>query len=73
MRIGAHALVWTGEFDRAGVEKAVTGAVRASFDHIEFPVFEPEEWDVAHTRTLLHDHGLTAPTRLGCPRMARAS
>jgi D-psicose/D-tagatose/L-ribulose 3-epimerase len=67
MRIGAHALVWTGAFDQAGIEKAVTGAARAGFDHIEFPVFEPEDWDAAHTRALLDEHGLTAAASLGLP------
>src|SRR5688500_16032084 len=67
MRIGAHALVWTGTFDRAGIEKAVKGAASAGVDHIEFPVFAPEDWDVGYTRTLLEDHGLSAAASLGLP------
>ena len=67
MRIGAHALVWTGEFNRAGIKKAVVGAASAGFDHIEFPIFAPDEWDVAYTRTLLADHGLTSAASLGLP------
>lgn len=67
MRIGAHALVWSGRFDGAGIERAVTGAARAGFDHIEFPVFAPDEWDVALTKALLDDHALTAAASLGLP------
>lgn len=67
MRIGAHALVWTGAFDRPGIERAVTGAASAGFDHIEFPVFEPDLWEVDATRALLEDHGLTAAVSLGLP------
>lgn len=65
MRIGAHALVWSGEFDRSGIERAVAGAARAGFDHIEFPVFAPEGWDAAHTKAVLDEHGLTAAASLG--------
>jgi len=67
VRIGAHALVWSGEFDQVGIETAVTGAARAGFDHIEFPVFDPQDWDAAHTRALLDAHGLTAAASLGLP------
>ena len=67
MKIGAHALVWSGEFDQVGIETAVTGAARAGFDHIEFPVFDPQDWDAAHTRALLDAHGLTAAASLGLP------
>lgn len=67
MNIGAHALVWTGVFDREGITKAVTGAARAGFDHIEFPVFEPADWDIELTRNLLEEYGLTSAVSLGLP------
>ncbi|MBX3078214.1 MAG: sugar phosphate isomerase/epimerase [Salinibacterium sp.] len=67
MPIGVHALVFTGEFDRRGIERAITGAARAGFDLIEFPVFDPDGWDTAFTRDLLAEHGLQATASLGLP------
>ncbi|GAA2080782.1 sugar phosphate isomerase/epimerase [Pseudolysinimonas kribbensis] len=65
--IGVHGLVFTGRFDAAGIERAITGAARAGFDLIEFPVFDPGEWDVDLTRALLAEHGLQATASLGLP------
>ncbi len=67
MPIGVHGLVFTGEFDARGIERAITGAARAGFDLVEFPVFDPGDWDVETTRALLAEHGLQATASLGLP------
>jgi D-psicose/D-tagatose/L-ribulose 3-epimerase len=65
--IGVHGLVFTGRFDAEGIERAITGAARAGFDLIEFPVFDPDGWDVDLTRALLAEHGMQATASLGLP------
>ncbi len=65
MQIGCHASVFTGSLDRAGMETAVSKTARAGFDLIELPIMDPDEIDVAHTRSLLDDHGLRVTASLG--------
>ena len=56
--IGCHALVFTGEFDVAGIEGSVQRARRAGFDLIEFPLMEPTTFDSAAARRVLDAEGL---------------
>jgi len=71
--IGVHGLVFTGRFDAQGIERAIVGAARAGFDLIEFPVFDPDGWDVDLTRALLEEHGLQATASLGLPEHRNVS
>ena len=71
--IGCHALVWTGTFDRAGIIESVVRTQRAGFDLIEFPLMDPESFDVAAARQALADTGLTASASLGLPEHADIS
>ena len=65
MLIGCHGSVWTGRFDKDGLRTAVEGTAKAGFGLVELPIFDPDSWDVALTRTLLADHGIVATGSLG--------
>lgn len=67
MAVGVHGLVFAGEFDERGIERAVAGAARAGFELIEFPIFDPDAWDTGVTKALLAEYGLQATASLGLP------
>ncbi len=71
--IGCHALVFTGEFDVAGIEGSVRRARRAGFDLIEFPLMEPTTFDSAAARRVLDAEGLHVTASLGLPYEADVS
>ena len=71
--IGCHALVFTGEFDAAGIESAVRRARRAGFDLIEFPLMEPTTFDSGRARRALDETGLHVTASLGLPQEADVS
>lgn len=71
--IGCHALVFTGEFDSAGIEASVRRAAQAGFDLIEFPLMDPFTFDSAAARRALDASGLTATASLGLPAAADVS
>jgi D-psicose/D-tagatose/L-ribulose 3-epimerase len=63
--IGCHGSVWTGTWDGEGLRKAIEGTAKAGYDLIEFPIFDPDHWDVELTKKLLADNGLAATASLG--------
>jgi D-psicose/D-tagatose/L-ribulose 3-epimerase len=65
MLIGAHALVFTGTFDEAGLRRAIEGTKRAGFDLIEIPLMDPDGFDAALATRLLEDHELSITASLG--------
>lgn len=65
MLIGAHALVFTGTFDEAGLRRAVDGAATAGFDLIEIPLMDPDGFDAALAGRLVRDAGLAVTASLG--------
>ena len=65
MNIGVHGLVFTGEFDSAGVRTAVAGARSAGFDLLELPLMKPKEFDARAARSIIEDAGLTVTASLG--------
>src|SRR3954454_7396774 len=71
--IGCHALVFTGEFDAAGIESSVQRARAAGFDLIEFPLMEPSTFDSGRARRALEAEGLHATASLGLPQEADVS
>jgi len=71
--IGCHALVFTGEFDVAGIEGSVRRARRAGFDLIEFPLMEPTTFNSAAARRVLDAEGLHVTASLGLPYEADVS
>jgi D-psicose/D-tagatose/L-ribulose 3-epimerase len=71
--IGCHALVFTGEFDAAGIQSSVQRARRAGFDLIEFPLMDPDTFDSAAARHALAEEGLRTTASLGLPADADVS
>ena len=71
--IGCHALVFTGEFDTAGIQSSVQRARRAGFDLIEFPLMEPTTFNSAAARRMLDAEGLQVTASLGLPYEADVS
>jgi D-psicose/D-tagatose/L-ribulose 3-epimerase len=65
MKIGCHGSVWTGVFDDAGLRHAIAGTAAAGFDLIEFPIFDPDNWNVELTKKLLDEYQLEATASLG--------
>jgi len=65
MQIGAHALVFTGSFDQAGLTLAIEKTKQAGFDLIEIPLMDPSTFDRAMARRLLTDYDLAATASLG--------
>lgn len=65
MNIGCHGLVWTGEFDAAGIRLAVEKTAAAGFDLIEFPLMDPFAFDVEAAKKALAEHGLAVSASLG--------
>ncbi len=71
--IGCHALVWTGEFDAAGITSSVERTKAAGFDLVEFPLMDPYSFDAATARQALADHELVGSASLGLPEHADIS
>ncbi|TFD22629.1 sugar phosphate isomerase/epimerase [Cryobacterium sp. TMS1-13-1] len=65
MQIGAHALVFTGTFDEAGLTLAIEKTKKAGFDLIEIPLMDPSTFDRRLAARLLYDHDLAATASLG--------
>ena len=65
MKIGVHALVFSGKFDHAGVEASVRGARAAGFDLLEIPLMNLDGFDPTHAARILADEGLDVSASLG--------
>src|SRR5690606_30140391 len=65
MQIGAHAQVFTGVLDEAGLTRAITATRRAGFDILEVPMMDPARFDRALAARLLAQHGIEATASLG--------
>jgi D-psicose/D-tagatose/L-ribulose 3-epimerase len=64
-RVGVHALVWVGGWSASECRRAIENSRAAGFDLIEIPVLDPSTIDVAMTRQVLKDTGLSAGCSLG--------
>lgn len=71
--IGCHGLVWTGTFDRSGIEDAARRTAQAGFDLIEYPLMEPEGFDAGAAREAVQRNGLAVTASLGLPEHADVS
>lgn len=65
MQIGAHALVFTGTFDEAGLTLAIEKTKQAGFDLIEIPLMDPARFDRDLAARLLQENDLAASASLG--------
>lgn len=64
---GAHAFVWTAEWDAAGAEVALAGAAARGLDFVEIPLLSPETFPLQTTRELVSRYGVGVTTSLGLP------
>lgn len=70
---GVHTSMWTMNWDQAGAEKAIAGAVHYKMDFIEIALLNAPAVDAKHTRELLEKNKLRAVCSLGLPESAWAS
>lgn len=70
---GVHTSMWTMNWDRAGAEKAIAGAVHYKMDFIEIALLNAPAVDAAHSRALLEKHNLKSVCSLGLPQKNWAS
>lgn len=67
MRFGAHAFVWTGNWDSNSARKVINGAAAAGLDFVEIALLRPQEFDPAETKALLDEKELGSSYSLGLP------
>lgn len=65
MQIGAHALVFIGSFDKAGLTHAISETKNAGFDLIEIPLMDPAGFDRGLAAQLLKEYDLASTASLG--------
>lgn len=65
MLIGCHGSVWTGEFDDAGLQRAIERTAAAGFDLIEIPLMDPDKADASAVRHRAETAGLAVTASLG--------
>lgn len=65
MLIGAHALVFTGSFEQAGLTMAIEKTKQAGFDLIEIPLMDPANFDRMLAARLLKENDLAVSASLG--------
>ncbi|MEJ1087870.1 sugar phosphate isomerase/epimerase family protein [Microbacterium sp. Mu-80] len=65
MLIGAHALVFSGTFDRPGLQHSIEGTKHAGFDLIEIPLMDVTSFDSALAARMLQDNDLAVTASLG--------
>ncbi len=65
MLIGAHALVFSGSFEREGLTTAIEKTKQAGFDLIEIPLMDPYHFDRMLAARLLKENDLAVSASLG--------
>ena len=65
MLIGAHALVFSGSFEQAGLTTAIEKTRQAGFDLIEIPLMDPYTFDRMLAARLLKENDLAVSASLG--------
>jgi D-psicose/D-tagatose/L-ribulose 3-epimerase len=67
---GAHAFIWSAEWDAEGAERALRGAAARGLDFVEVPLLDLDAFPLERTRELLDETGLEVTTSLGLPKDA---
>jgi D-psicose/D-tagatose/L-ribulose 3-epimerase len=67
---GAHAFIWSAEWDSEGAERALRGAAARGLDFVEIPLLHLDTFPLERTRELLEETGLDVTTSLGLPKDA---
>ncbi|SJN40098.1 D-tagatose 3-epimerase [Microbacterium esteraromaticum] len=65
MQIGAHGLVFSGQFNEPGLRRAIEGTKNAGFDLIEIPLMDLQGFDSALAARMLADNDLAVSSSLG--------
>jgi D-psicose/D-tagatose/L-ribulose 3-epimerase len=65
MLIGCHGLVWSGDFDRAGFDRAVGKTLDAGFDLLEIPLLDPAGFDRVAAKQSLAKRSVAVSASLG--------
>lgn len=63
--IGAHALVFAGDWTQPSAERAVSGAAAAGYQLVEIATFDVPNLDPAITKRVFAQHGLQPACSLG--------
>ncbi len=58
MQVGCHGLVWTGMFDRIGLEHAIISTAGAGYDLLEIPLLRPDGFDISAAEEVRARHPL---------------
>jgi D-psicose/D-tagatose/L-ribulose 3-epimerase len=64
---GAHAFVWTAQWDAAGARRALASAAAHGLDFVEIPLLDLAGFPLEETRALVAEHGVDVTTSLGLP------
>jgi D-psicose/D-tagatose/L-ribulose 3-epimerase len=64
---GAHAFVWSANWDAAGAERAISGAAAQGLDFVEIPLLDLDDFPLQETRALIETYGVAVTTSLGLP------
>lgn len=73
MIIGCHGLVYSGTFDRAGLQESARRARDAGFDLLEIPMLDPLNFDLDAATAVLGGSGLQVAASMGLPEGADVS
>lgn len=63
--IGAHALVFAGDWSEQSAQRAAAGAASAGYDLVEIAAFNAAKLDAAMTKRVFAAHSLQAACSLG--------
>lgn len=65
---GAHAFVWTANWDPEGARRAIGSAAAHGLDFVEIPLLDLDAgFPADETRALIEEHGVGVTTSLGLP------
>jgi len=64
-KFGVHAMVWSGSWDAAQCEYAISSTREAGYDIIELPAFDPATMDIAAIQKALEAHAIEPTCSLG--------
>jgi len=63
--IGCHALVFSGVFDREGLDRSARITAESGFDLLELVLMDPFNFDIATAKDVLSGYDLTLAASMG--------
>ncbi len=70
VKFGAHAFIWTGDWNPEAGDEVIVLAAETGFDFLEIPLLEPHSFDAKRHRQTLQSAGLGATCSLVLPEDA---